>query len=338
MHDFIEDLKAITTTGVMLSGKQYNIALPDAFICDTPAKAFLKCIKGHGGYSSCERCTQYGIYVDSRVVFPDMDYSLRTDTQFEQMSDEDHHRSKSPLQGLGIATYAEARVKLHQAEYTSDLTDTEDSLIKRKARATLQSQSKQLESSEDSDTEDEIPPTPPEKHLRLEANKMTSRITSPTAQQVARSTVQQVASPTAQRVASSTVQQFASPTAQLPAPLPSELPVPLSSRSPAPLPSELPVPLSSKEIKETQKVHGKMLNVLLKKEDASVMEVPDGVVFLLQTQADVEALEEKLGERSLMSAVLALDYNMFGCHGKKKFKDFLSVFSTLCMRLLRRIL
>lgn len=102
MHDFIEDLKAITTTGVMLSGKQYNVALPDAFICDTPARAFLKYIKGHGGYSSCECCTQYGIYVDSRVVFPDMDSSLRTDTQFEQMSDEDHHHSKSPLQGLGI--------------------------------------------------------------------------------------------------------------------------------------------------------------------------------------------------------------------------------------------
>lgn len=40
MHDFIEDVKAITTTGVMLSGKRYNVALPDAFICDTPARAF----------------------------------------------------------------------------------------------------------------------------------------------------------------------------------------------------------------------------------------------------------------------------------------------------------
>lgn len=43
MHDFIEDLKAITITGVMLRGKQYNVVLPDAFICDTPARAFFKC-------------------------------------------------------------------------------------------------------------------------------------------------------------------------------------------------------------------------------------------------------------------------------------------------------
>lgn len=102
MHDFIEDLKVVTRVGVTFNGKHYNVPLPDAFICDTPARAFLKCVKGHGGYSSCERCTQYGIYLDGKVVFPDMDSSLRTDTQFDQMFDEEHHHSKSPLQGLGI--------------------------------------------------------------------------------------------------------------------------------------------------------------------------------------------------------------------------------------------
>ncbi len=102
MHDFIEDLKVVTASGISFNGKHYNVPLPDAFICDTPARAFLKCIKGHGGYSSCERCTQYGVYLDGKVVFPDIDSSLRTDTQFDQMSDEDHHHSKSPLQGLGI--------------------------------------------------------------------------------------------------------------------------------------------------------------------------------------------------------------------------------------------
>ncbi len=76
MHDFIEDLKVVTRVGVTFNGKHYNVPLPDAFICDTPARAFLKCVKGHGSYSSCERCTQYGIYLDGKVVFPDMDSSL----------------------------------------------------------------------------------------------------------------------------------------------------------------------------------------------------------------------------------------------------------------------
>ena len=26
-----------------------------AFVCDAPARAFLKCVKGHSGYDSCER-------------------------------------------------------------------------------------------------------------------------------------------------------------------------------------------------------------------------------------------------------------------------------------------
>ncbi|XP_032365729.1 uncharacterized protein LOC116683328 isoform X1 [Etheostoma spectabile] len=273
------------------------------------------------------------------------------------------------------ATYAEARVKLHQAEYTSDLTDTEDGLIKRKARSKLfQSQSKQLESSEHSDSEDELPPTPPEKHLWPAANKMTSQITSPTAQRVASSTVHQIASPTAQRVASATVQQIASPTAQRVASATvQQIASPTAQRVASATVQQIASPTAQRvaspsceamfsklltiveEIKETQKVHGKMLNALLKKQDTSVMEVPDGVVFPLQTQADVEALEELLGDRSLMSAVvamvadiggtnvddatrrmmkyilsneLALDYNMFGRHGKKKFKD-LCLFNVL---------
>lgn len=102
MHDFIEDVKKVTKTGIVFNGKHFNVPLPDAFICDTPARAYLKCIKGHGGYSSCERCTQYGVYVDGKVIFPDMDSSLRSDSQFEEMLDEDHHNSKSPLQELGI--------------------------------------------------------------------------------------------------------------------------------------------------------------------------------------------------------------------------------------------
>ncbi|XP_034721853.1 uncharacterized protein LOC117940820 [Etheostoma cragini] len=273
------------------------------------------------------------------------------------------------------ATYGEARVKLHQAEYTSDLTDTEDGLIKRKARSKLfQSQSKQLESSEHSDSEDELPPTPPEKHLWPAANKMTSQITIPTAQRVASATVHQIASPTAQRLASSTVQQIASPTAQrFASSTVHQIASPTAQRLASSTVQQIASPTAQRfaspsceamfsklltiveEIKETQKVHGKMLNALLKKQDTSVMEVPDGVVFPLKTQADVEALEELLGDRSLMSAVvamvadiggtnvddatrrmmkyilsneLALDYNMFGRHGKKKFKD-LCLFNVL---------
>ncbi|TDH04439.1 hypothetical protein EPR50_G00152720 [Perca flavescens] len=216
------------------------------------------------------------------------------------------------------ATYAEARVKLHQAEYTSDLTDIEDGLIKRKTRSKLfQSQSKQLESSEHSDSEDELPPTPPEKLLWPAANKMTSRITSPTAQRVASSTVQQitihtaqrvasptvqrVASPTAQRVASSTVQQIASPTAQrVGSSTVQQIASPTVQRFASPSCEAMFSKLLKivEEIKETQKVHGKMLNVLLKKQDTSVMEVPDGVVFRYKLKQMLRSLRSDWGPQS----------------------------------------
>lgn len=35
----------------------------DKFILDAPARAFLKCIIGHGGYFSCERCEEEGEYL-----------------------------------------------------------------------------------------------------------------------------------------------------------------------------------------------------------------------------------------------------------------------------------
>lgn len=60
LKDFIEELKVLMRDGLEYNERHYNVALPDAFICDAPARAYLKCIKGHTGYSSCERCTEYG--------------------------------------------------------------------------------------------------------------------------------------------------------------------------------------------------------------------------------------------------------------------------------------
>ncbi|XP_016521655.1 uncharacterized protein LOC107834578 [Poecilia formosa] len=64
LKEFIEDLKSVTQEGLNYRGKHFNVALPDAFICDAPARAFFKCIKSHSGYSSCEHCTEHGIYMD----------------------------------------------------------------------------------------------------------------------------------------------------------------------------------------------------------------------------------------------------------------------------------
>ena len=67
-------------------GFMYNklkvVVVISAIVCDAPARAFLKNIKSHSGYSGCDKCTQHGVYLE-KVTFPDTDATLRTDESFK---------------------------------------------------------------------------------------------------------------------------------------------------------------------------------------------------------------------------------------------------------------
>lgn len=95
-------MKVVIQEGLHFNAKHYKVAVPEAFICDAPARAFLKCVKGHSGYNACECCVQTGVYVSGRMTYPDLTAELRTDSQFEEMIDEDHHTGVSPLKHLGV--------------------------------------------------------------------------------------------------------------------------------------------------------------------------------------------------------------------------------------------
>lgn len=53
--DFIEEVLDLTDNGFIFNGKKYNFCLK-AFVCDTPARAYVKNINGHTGFFACERC------------------------------------------------------------------------------------------------------------------------------------------------------------------------------------------------------------------------------------------------------------------------------------------
>lgn len=98
LRPLIDEL-GIIRNGFNHGGINYNVVI-GPFVCDAPARAFVKCIKGHSGYFGCERCEQEGEYVNSRVTFPDIASKLRTDAEFLCLNDNGHHLAQSPLTAL----------------------------------------------------------------------------------------------------------------------------------------------------------------------------------------------------------------------------------------------
>jgi hypothetical protein len=101
LNNFVEEMKVLMSNGLTLNETQYDIKI-GAFICDAPARAFVKCIKGHNRYQSCERCVQEGEHVDGKMIFPAVDASERTDDQFLGQVSEDHYVGTDPLTQLGV--------------------------------------------------------------------------------------------------------------------------------------------------------------------------------------------------------------------------------------------
>nr|XP_047130481.1 uncharacterized protein LOC124810173 [Hydra vulgaris] len=95
LKDFVEEIKDLQETGIIFNNVCYEIKI-SALVCDTPARAFIKCIKGHSAYHGCDKCVQHGFYA-GRTTFPETAAALRTDSSFLEMKDQKHHYGKSPL-------------------------------------------------------------------------------------------------------------------------------------------------------------------------------------------------------------------------------------------------
>ena len=61
-------MKEIQLNGFIYVGRTYHINILN-FVCDTPARAFTKNIKGHTGYYGCDNCTQRDLWTDHRMTF-----------------------------------------------------------------------------------------------------------------------------------------------------------------------------------------------------------------------------------------------------------------------------
>lgn len=99
LKDFVDEALLILSHGINYLNKTLNIKL--VFICDVPAKSFIKCTKGHSGYMSCSKCNTEGIFKNNRICFPQIsNFNLRTDASFRTKEQESHHNETSILEKL----------------------------------------------------------------------------------------------------------------------------------------------------------------------------------------------------------------------------------------------
>jgi len=91
LKEFVDEMKDLCENGINFNGRNVQCRL-EALICDTPAKSFVLCVKGHSGYSSCTKCQTEGEYIGNRICFPQIDAPPRTDDNFVQKIDDNYHK------------------------------------------------------------------------------------------------------------------------------------------------------------------------------------------------------------------------------------------------------
>ena len=102
LEPFMSELKHLERNGIIYEKKNYRVDL-SCFICDAPARAFIKGIVGHNAKRGCERCHQEGKIVLNRMTFSNVNNAtLRTNDSFRCGFDKRHHKEESPILCLNI--------------------------------------------------------------------------------------------------------------------------------------------------------------------------------------------------------------------------------------------
>ena len=103
LNDFLEEFENLKLNGLTFNERFYSVKL-NAFICDAPARSFIKCTVGHIGYYSCERCVIKGEW-KGRVVFNTTNNYVppRTEVEFNAYAYSNHQNARSPLIDAGLS-------------------------------------------------------------------------------------------------------------------------------------------------------------------------------------------------------------------------------------------
>ncbi|CAD6208892.1 GSCOCG00012762001-RA-CDS, partial [Cotesia congregata] len=101
LEEFLNEYTNLNTTGFNYKNRHFNVVIR-AVICDSPARSFVTCTKLHNGYYGCGKCREEGDYKDHRMLFLNVNAPLRTDQNFIDRIDEEHHIGQSPFEEASI--------------------------------------------------------------------------------------------------------------------------------------------------------------------------------------------------------------------------------------------
>nr|XP_004211767.1 uncharacterized protein LOC101239334 [Hydra vulgaris] len=96
-----------------------------AIVCDAPARAFVKCIIGHSGYHSCERCVEVGTQMQG-VRILETNASLRTDVPFKNNLYKEGHQLKSLSLLVQLNLYYRRKMTMAFCESDKDIVVSDE--------------------------------------------------------------------------------------------------------------------------------------------------------------------------------------------------------------------
>ena len=92
MNQFVQEVFELTVNGLELKGTVFSVSI-HSFVCDAPARQYLKKIIAHSGFHSCERCVIRG---ESGPKFVETSCTLRDNTSFRAHLYDYHQKEGSP--------------------------------------------------------------------------------------------------------------------------------------------------------------------------------------------------------------------------------------------------
>lgn len=103
-EQFVQEVIEVRDGGIIIGDKTMFLSV-HCFIADAPARAFALNHIGHNSRKPCSKYKVEGQYYMNRMVYEEVEHPLRTEEEYRNMLDEDHHEGRSPLSPLlGLVT------------------------------------------------------------------------------------------------------------------------------------------------------------------------------------------------------------------------------------------